>query len=223
MLTNKIKYTFGTKDYFFEPIRERAGSPDSVRSWRFKPLATMVQPCYDGMNVRATYAELIRRYLVLKEDIAQQIDDFVVEKFGSENPLGCHMRFTDVAAEIKRAVSIEKYWEEIDLYLDSNNSQTIFIATDSAEAISSSRKRYGDRIVYQSDCIRSSDGRSIHGHYDAGIEASPYQKGVDVLIDAYLLSKCAHLIGIHSMVSRFSSCANENQTQHMLGAAHALW
>lgn len=209
-------------DYYFEPLKAR--DEEVARNkieWAFKPLATMITPCYDGMDVRGSYAEIIRRHVRVRGQIAEKIDAFVLSHFGDEAPLGCHMRFTDVSAEIQRAASLEVYWQAIDEYLD-NHAGRIFIATDCEQAIRAAARRYGSRVIYQEECIRSSDGRSLHGHYDSGIDASPYQKGIDVLLDALLLSKCAHLIGIHSMVSRFSFCVNELQTQHMLGG-QPLW
>ncbi|VGO21672.1 O-fucosyltransferase family protein [Pontiella sulfatireligans] len=217
------KYGSNAWDYFFEPFEELDRSAEGGhRGWAFKPLATYIHPCYEAMDVQSSYAEIIRRYLKVHNDIAERVDSFASHHFGKQEPLGCHMRFTDVSAEYGRAVSLEKYWEAIDFYLDNNECDKFFVATDDQEALKATQNRYQGRVAFQADCIRSCDGRSIHGHYDSGIAASGYQKGLDVLTDALLLARCRHLIGISSTITRFSACVNERQTQEVLGG-HSLW
>ncbi|UAB78976.1 hypothetical protein INR77_04565 [Erythrobacter sp. SCSIO 43205] len=137
------------------------------------------------------------------------VDEIVESKFRKGKVLGVHVRLTDAAAgqENRKSVGLRDVFEAVGRWLKTNADGQIFLATDDQRAIALFQEHYSDRVIFQ-DCLRSTDGTSIHGHYDTGVEGSPYLKGLEVMIDALLLARCDHLIRTHSRVTCFTLCWN---------------
>jgi len=201
-------------DYYFKPV---AVVPEVMpeRTLRareaisFKPNAGAIYPVYPGLDVRASYARCIERNVALQDELRADMDRTVERLFGDAHILGVHVRLTDVMRgfEDRKAASMQQYFEAIDAYTVTQPDCRIFVATDSVQALDALRMRYADRILAL-DCIRSVDDTSIHGHYDSGVSGSQYQKGLDVIRDAYLLSRVHSLVRVHSSVTAFSLCLN---------------
>ena len=194
----------------------------------FRPGAHDFFP-YDGLSVRSSVARAIRLWCEPRPEIVDAVDRFVSLRFGRAPVLGVHVRLTDAAsgAEGRRAIETRHIVAAVDSWLVDNPSGSVFLASDDQRVVEAFGSRYSGRLLYQ-DCIRSSDGLSIHGHYDSGVSGDPYRKGRDVLIDALLLARCAHLIRTHSRVTAFSLCFNPDLTyrdleRELLGVDRTPW
>lgn len=119
------------------------------------------------------------------------------------------MRLTDTTAGVegRMAVELGDYVIKVDEWVDRNPDGVIFLASDAEEAIDHFKSRYGSRVL-SSAARRSTDGNSIHGHYDKDLAGSPIEHGRQVLVDAILLAQTAHLIRCHSRVTCYSLCLN---------------
>jgi hypothetical protein len=184
---------------------------------------------YDGLSVRLSVARALQSWCQPRPEIAQAVARFADVHFGRRPTLGVHVRLTDVAAgtEERRTVNPKSIMQAVDAWLANHQDAGIFLASDDQRMVAAFEQRYPGRVSYQ-NCLRSQDGTSVHGHYDAGVPGSPYSKGRDVLIDALLLARCSHLIRTHSRVTAFSLCWNPNLTyrdleQEILGINRTPW
>ena len=217
-------------DYYFTrsefPLSDRE---DGARIYLpYKPGAEAFAP-YDGKNVRQSVAVALQKWCQPKPEILVQVDDFAQRHFVREKTLGVHVRLTDAAAgfENRRTVGLTDVFGAVDRWVRDNPEGGIFLATDDQRAIRSFEDRYPGRISFQ-DCLRSEDGTSIHGHYDLGVAGSPYAKGLEVMIDALLLSRCQHLVRTHSRVTCFTLSWNPGLTYtdlelELLGINRTPW
>jgi hypothetical protein len=204
--------------YYFQDVPPPPGykppaDATAARVMTFRPTAHTIHPRYAGMGIRASYAECIRRYVRLRDDVSAAIDEAARTTFGTGPVVGVHVRQTDTVSgfENRRSFDFDRYYKAADAYLAKEPSAKVFVASDSAPAVEEFRRRYPDRVVAL-DCIRSTDGRSIHGHYDGGVQGSPSQKGLDVVRDSYLLSRVSHLVRTDSSVTTYSLCLNPTLT-----------
>lgn len=201
-------------DYFFEisefNFSKDRGNPKLIVPYR--PSAHNFT-AYNGLTVRESVIRALRAWCQPRYEITDAVSEFALLHFGQRPMLGVHVRLTDAAAgyEARETVGIEKFMFAVDSWLESQPNGGIFLASDDQRVVTSFEERYGGRLVWQ-ECLRSKDGKSVHGHYDDGVAGSPYRKGREVLIDALLLARCNHMIRTHSLVTAFSLCWNPNMT-----------
>lgn len=220
---NVWKYYFEQSEFDFS-----GGIHEDPRFIRFKPGADDFDP-YEGYSVRESAGIALDRWCQLKAEIVAAVDDFADANFNRETVLGVHVRLTDAAAghENRKSVELDDVFDAVDRWAATNADCGIFLATDDQRAIAAFEERYPGRVIFQ-ECLRSTDGTSIHGHYDAGVEGSPYTKGLEVLIDALLLARCDHLVRTHSRVTCFTLCWNPQLTYtdlelELLGEDRTPW
>ncbi len=197
-------------DYYFEPITLTEGTDSKLSLlWGFKPDSGLPHNVTSEHDVRNIYCEIIRKHVVLKPSIRQTVDLELNRIPGENYVVGVHIRQTDAARGLENrfTANLDTYTRLIDKVISAQSRCTILLATDSQEVFASISKRYGKRLLAL-ECIRSVDGTSVHGHYDAGVKGSPFQKGLDVIKDSYLLSKSDILIRTHSQITAFSLCLN---------------
>ena len=203
--------------YYFEDVPPPPGFDDpgvggavaSGRVMTFRPAAVSIYPLYPGLGVRRSYAECIRKYVRPRPDVRTEIDRLADQLFGQDHVLGVHMRLTDTTTgvESRTSLGLQRYYDAIDRYSLNYPNCRIFVASDAEPAVEELRNQYPGRVV-AIEAIRSTDTTSIHGHYDSGVPGSPYRKGLDVVRDAYLLSRVKYLIRANSRVTMYSLCVN---------------
>jgi hypothetical protein len=187
-------------------FRQKAGTKGPLFSVTLKPGAHDFTP-YEGMSIRRSVGLALRAWCQPQPNIAKAVDEAQAQLFAGRFMLGVHIRLTDAAAgfEDRQTVDLEQFFLAADSWLSEHPAAGIFLATDEGRIVAAFEARYGARVTFQ-DCLRSEDGTSIHGHYDAGVSGNPYQKGREVLIDALLLARCDYLIRTHSRVTAYSLC-----------------
>lgn len=92
------------------------------------------------------------------------------------------------------------------------NFKRLFIASDDAEdviTITEHVKTQHRKPVSYIDAFRSNGSTSIHNNYP---HVSGYRKGLDVLVDCYMLASCGHVIRSTSNVSSTAQFLNLNLT-----------
>ena len=158
-------------------------------------------------------AKIISKYLVLKPWLRKKIEGIRHACFDG-NTLGLHLRGpgridggTDLLREkhkLQDGVPYELYFRFVDRYVFEHAGCRIFAASDSSTVISELSRRYGDRIITYSASRSPFGEMHVRGRKEnAHLTFSPYKLGLDILIEAYLLSQTTHLIHGNSNVTNF--------------------
>jgi hypothetical protein len=163
--------------------------------------------------------EVIEKNIKIKKEILSKVDCFYDKYFQEhEKVMAVHVRGTDKKLEYPhKALPIEAYKEAIQDYLNTNTEKiSLYIASDNNEAIAEIIKTFNSKvnkvIVYPATRMPKYYTKDpIHLHHSAGPK-----HGEEVLIEAILLSRCAHLICTDSNVSAAAMYINPHMTVHYL-------
>jgi hypothetical protein len=153
---------------------------------------------YYGLGAQDIYRRLFCKYIKLRPEIVAQVDAFWRERLVARRTLAVHVRSSDKIRESVRLHEVNiSYHAKIAEFLERNLCDSIFLLTDSSEVLAEFVSRYGKQLVY-TECARTNTEMGIHKQS----RASPRQTGIEVIVDAYLASRCACFIGNgHSNVS----------------------
>lgn len=153
---------------------------------------------------RAYY--LINKYIKLKNFVQEIIDDIIESEFTGYYVIGIHYRGTDKAQEAPH-VQYEAIYNQIKRIIkDINKPCKIFIATDEQTFLDDIRTKFTS--VFALDIIRSTNGTPLHLGKQP---VSPYQRGLEALLDCVLLSRTNILI-IKTQSNLSSSASDFNPT-----------
>ncbi len=133
------------------------------------------------------------RNLKLQPSVNRYIDK-LTSSFGKYQTLGVHIRGTDHSNEVP-PIPMDRYFNILDKLLP--NYQKLFVSTDQQDSLVRLIDRYGDQVQYQK-ATRSINSIAVHTNLE---ENKRYHLGLEVLADAYALSRCARAILVHSNVS----------------------
>ena len=152
--------------------------------------------------------DLIDRYIHLKPDILEKIAQFEEEHLTGHLVIAVHYRGTDKMVDEATPVKYETVKEEVDkiIALCGEEDYKIFIATDEQPFLDYMALNYGKLICF-TNAIRSSNGAPLH----IG-QKSPYQHGLEAIIDMVLLSKGDILIRTISQLNSWSTFLNPDLT-----------
>lgn len=148
-----------------------------------------------GMTAHQIYRGLFDKYITLKPDIQNEIDEFYNAFLKDAHPLlGVHIRGGDKVREVENLSHLnKKYHEEINTYLSKNGIQKILLLTDCEEILEEFNALYGSMVVY-TDCRRgriNDTGNAAHLQ-DYSVKR---RKGVEIIKDTFLAAKCDFFIG----------------------------
>jgi hypothetical protein len=153
-------------------------------------------------SFRSTMNYIYKNYFILNDDIEKKLSPNY-KLFKEKNILGVHIRRTDKfligmygTTHKHTPVDLDLFKKEIDLII--NEYDYIYLATDCIDAVEYMKKHYGKKLIYNINAIRGNSTKSIHNNFK---DISGYIKGLNVLTDVILLSKCKHLIRSTSNVS----------------------
>jgi hypothetical protein len=143
------------------------------------------------MDAETIYRYLFKKYLKLKPDIQEEINQYWAEHIKNRPVLAVHIRGSDKIIESQELKEINaQYGNHIDQYLADRPEMMIFLLTDSTVILEEYREKYKDKLLHR-DCARTNSSVGIH-----------YQKhdnkrrvGIDVITDTYLASMCDAFIG----------------------------
>lgn len=168
-------------------------------------------------SFRATMNLLYSNYIKLNAETEFKLKPHF-DFFEQNKVLGVHIRRTDKflvgmhgTTFRHTPVDLEIFKREIDQQIDKYDF--LYLATDCSEAVDFIKKQYGKKVVCNTNALRGNSTNSIHGNYR---NLSGYVKGLNVLTDMILLSKCNHLIRSSSNVSVTSLYLNLDLTQDNL-------
>lgn len=153
---------------------------------------------YKKMRLRAH--GVLSRHVRLKPHVQTALDEFWRRELAWRRPvLGLHIRGTDKLVSVGGAVvPPSSYIWHVDQYIGKHPNATLFIATDSPESLSFFRRHYALRVVAR-PALRSNKNAFLDDTM-----TDRYAKGLDVLLDAMLLSRCDYLLKSSSAVGEFA-------------------
>ena len=140
--------------------------------------------------------------------ILDQVRMFVEKNF-SGNTLGLQLRGSDkfdfgVGPNLSRKIEPEEYYPHIDRYLAANpDCQRIFVATDQRQWLKTLEQAYPDKIISFSEWSLSDSDQNRF--YDDSARGA---RGVEVIVDLLLLSRCSHLLKCHAAVGEMAVTLN---------------
>lgn len=150
-------------------------------------------------------ARITKKYLSLREEVRNEIWGQIHKLFKINmcgQILGVHFRGTDFKRNYNGHpvnLTIEDYFLEIDKRV-AQGYQRIFLATDDLDAVVKMKERYGEKVIYYDDVVRSSGDETVMNSAD-GRENHHYRLGLEVLRDMFTLAECDGLIAGLSQVS----------------------
>ncbi len=148
-----------------------------------------------GMTAHQIYRYLFDKYIKLKPDIEQEIDEFYVNEMKGSSPLlGVHIRGGDKVREVENLSHLNKqYHKKIEEFILRYKVQKLLLLTDCKEMVDDFAERYGSMVVY-TECRR--------GFINATGDAPHLQdytvkrrKGIEIIKDTFLAAKCDFFIG----------------------------
>lgn len=145
-----------------------------------------------------------------KPSLLRQVERFAEAKF-PKHTLGLQLRGSDkfdfgVGANLSRKVVPEEYFPHIDRYLsDHPDCEGIFVATDQRQWLKVLEQTYPDKIIsYSEKSLSDTDDNRFH---DADEKAA---RGIEVLVDLLLLSRCDYIIKCHAAVGEMAVTLNRD-------------
>ncbi len=147
----------------------------------------------------------IDKYIHVKPFILNMLKDFERENFYGSYVISVHYRGTDKFEHESFPVPYDEAKNQVNKVIqnDARKSYKIFVATDEQSFLEYMINAYGEKVCYLPNVNRSTDGKPLH--YAA---KSPYQHGLEAVMDCLLLSKGDYLIRTTSNLSKWSMFFN---------------
>ena len=158
-------------------------------------------------------SNLINKYIKFNEETEVKVCDVAKELLGEGKTLGIHVRGADFKRHYDNhpnIVSIEEYANSVEETLKENSFDKIFLATDDSDALATFKAKFGDKLVFYKDVIRT-DGDETVMKSNVDRPLHHYNLGIEVIRDAYTLSICDGLIAGLSNVSIFSRLLKQSK------------
>lgn len=179
-------------EYIFEPIRIGKVKAASFELSRWEVLRALRK----GYRLsRERSSELVQKYIALRPEISEEIENYIDCNFRGHYVIGVHHRGTDKKSEspiVPYSQTLETLKYQISQLSQSEKDHLrIYVATDDSEFLSVLKDEYPKLVIFN-DFVRSSDGKPLH--YSQDLYSSNYQKCKEAVIDCFLLSRCDFLI-----------------------------
>jgi hypothetical protein len=209
----------GTKnpfEYYFEPtsditVEETISSYNVVRyNHRYTILASSINAAKGGYSYRVSdiyidaLGEIYRKYIRLNSYVKPIIENDIKKLLAGKKSIGVHVRGGEWKNNgVKNhpvAIPPIEHAEYVSKLILEHGFEQVFIATDDAEAVEVFKSKFGNKVVYFNDIVRTTDD-SFVCLINSNREHHRYLLGLEVLRDAYTLAACDGLIAGLSNVS----------------------
>lgn len=130
----------------------------------------------------------------------QNITSFLSNNSLPSNYMAVHRRGTDHGMH-GTVYDLNRYYSAIDSEID--KYEWLYVATDEELSLKNFQSRYGKKVIFQNEAIRSFDAHPIH--YQNG----DVKTGMQVIYDSIALSKSQYSVFTCSNVSTYSRILNE--------------
>lgn len=199
--------------YFFEPVGEEKNLENSMNVVMAREChCKYIEDLYGAtgysipLELQTELVRILSRYIKIKNGLCIEFDTMFREIFPDENILGVHYRGTDFKKGYYNhpvAVSLEQLISEVKEVFEQGNFAYIFLATDVDGTLDALKKEFGDCVRQFQDVYRGDSDVSV-AFSKSDRTRHHYRLGIEVLRDAYALSRCQGLVAGLSQVS-FSS------------------
>ncbi|GAA0798351.1 hypothetical protein GCM10008910_22750 [Faecalicatena orotica] len=217
-LYNEVNTYKGTKNaweyYFEQPFGISVKDAMESKNYILSDFSTMREylPYKDGKNYFTIdwfkaneIVDVINTYLLPKEEISSQVENFYKEKMRGKRVLGVHYRGTDKKIKVANhflSASLENYLACVYKNVLEYNPDAILLCTDDEEAIAVFLEKFPEKVFF-SEAFRAKKGdiEGIHLKKNVERENHNYLLGKEVIFDVMLLSKCDYFVFSHSNVA----------------------
>lgn len=160
---------------------------------------------------RIALNKIMKKNLVVKPHILNKVDKFVSENFSNHKVLGIHIRGTDVfhnqRPKPKPPLPFRYITRKIDLYIEKEKYDRVYVASDQIHTINKLKEIYGDIIInYPSLTYNLMEGHEGH-IYNKNVNEG-YMRGEDSIVESILLSQTNFLLRTLSNFTTFSLIYN---------------
>ena len=174
------------------------------------------------------YKPYIQEHMKIRTDLLQKFEREWKETVKENGrSVGIHIRGTDMKNDLGHPMpaDVESYVKDVKRLIDSDDSIThVYLATDEIDILEQFQKLLADSAVkiHFQDAFRVAD---IKGNKKVGIhetqienkrELHHYLMGLEVLRDAYFLSKCDYLICGHSNITNVVIMWNDGKYKEIV-------
>lgn len=135
--------------------------------------------------------------------VTEAVDTLLQDRPPGRRLIGIHYRGTDKKSEAPRT-AYEEMLAIIDRELTQSPDAQIFLATDEARFVHACRLRYGNRLLFLRDFVRSTDGNAVHHNR----KHDGFQLGRDAVLNCATLSRCDIVIKTPSILSGWAKVLN---------------
>lgn len=191
---------------FFQPIGSSKWSEDEPDTEFLQGRTSEFSIHSYGVDPR--YSRIFHEHVALNQRSRDFVSMWEEILAGYPAVLGVHARGTDMRVAKSHLAPPEAHQliRMIDLALEAHSFDFIFVATEDSRNLAKLRSRYGKRIVTTDSFMTGSRGKitQMPGH----VLEWRYLTGLQVIRDAWLLSKCDGLISGHSNVSEHAQVIN---------------
>lgn len=173
------------------------------------------------------YYPIIRDHIRIKENIIEEFTKDANEKMPHmDRVIGVHIRGTDMKNNLGHPMPahIGRYVKETEAVIQRDKTiQKIFLATDEKEAVECFQDYFRGRCeVIVNEAFRSDEQNTAHktGIHEQIIEKPrahhKYKMGMEVLYDAWCLSRCGYLVCGHSNITNVVVLWNNHGFRKMI-------
>ena len=149
-------------------------------------------------------AKISAKYIRLNDIVTEKVQNDIKNLgINLKNTLAVHVRGTDFKRNYNGhpvQVTIAEYLQEAFSVFQKGSYEYIFLASDDSDAVQAFRKKFGDKVVYYQNVVRSSGADTVM-HSSLPRENHRYHLGLEVLRDMHTLAECGGLIAGLSQVS----------------------
>lgn len=194
---------------FFEPIGNAQWSEGSGDTEFLTGRTAEFSIHSYGIDPR--YAEMFHKYIRLNETVTSYVNMWETLFQGFPRVLGVHARGTDmrVAKSHLAPPEVHQLVRMIDLALENQHFEFIFVATEDGKNLDHLTKRYGKKII-TSDSFRTATRGKVTQMPSSVLEWR-FLTGLQVIRDAWLLARCHGLLSGHSNVSEHAQVINQGK------------
>lgn len=217
-------------NYYFENVGD-TGLDEAYQSGKYVFGKERAMHEYSGRYSKANYRfpsdksvayyhPIIEKYLRIKKDILNGFEKEYQEKFVGK-AIGIHVRGTDMKNDLGHPLpaKTESYFKSVKGILAHDAQvKTLFLATDEKEVVVAFEKEFrGKYLLVINDVFRSDEQDETRktGIHEMKVENArefhKYKMGMEVLKDAWFLSKCDYLVCGHSNITNTVILWNDNK------------
>jgi hypothetical protein len=208
-VSSKVNEAKNAWEYYFKPVAQF----DLAEVYKSKNVffcSGNYPPsfCYSITRVDGLF-ETYSKYICLQSYVEEIIKEYQVKLKFNSNTLGIHFRGQEqkLAPTHSFPPTEKQMIRYCDMIIEKHQIEKIFIVTEEQSYLDLFIKKYGDKVVY----TNSFRTYNVNAYKLNPRDKHRYNLGLEVLVDAFLLSKCTGLLCSDSNVSEFARFVNNKK------------